>query len=221
MEMVMNVEQARFNMVEQQIRPWVLVDESLAEQIAQVKREDFVPAQFVSLAFADTEIPLGEGAAMLSPKMEAQALQALKIKRHDRVLEIGTGSGHMAALLSVNAEQVWSVEIDPTLAATARANFKKVGIDNVTVIEADGLTGLPASQPYDAIAISGGVSAVSPALLDQLKIGGRLFAIVGSTHVMEGVVITRVSETAYTTVSLFETQADYLKGAAPASSFAL
>ena len=207
----MNLEQARFNMVEQQIRTWRVLDQD-------VKREQFVPSAYRALAFSDTEIPLGHGSFMLHPKFEAHAMQALHLKGHEKVLEVGTGSGYMAALLAAHASQVWSVEIDPTLAQTARTNLQLAGIGNVAVSVGDGLEGLAAHAPYDVILVSGGVESVPAALLEQLNVGGRLFAFVGSDPVMSAQLITRVDATAYRTESLFECVVPMLQAAA-ASTF--
>ena len=144
----MNVEQARFNMIEQQIRPWEVLDQGVLDLLQVVKREEFVPPAFRSIAFADTEIPLGHGAVMLAPKIEAKMLQELQIKPSDKVLEIGAGSGYMAALLAAKAEHVFTVEIEPDLAEMARANLKRQGVDNVTVEEGDGARGWAAHAPY-------------------------------------------------------------------------
>ena len=209
----MNLEQARFNMVEQQIRTWEVLDQDVLDLLLIIKREEFVPAAWRKLAFADVEIPLGHNATMFSPKIEAHALQGLQLKRHEKVLEIGAGSGHMAALLAAHADHVWSMELVPELAAMARENLARHGVSNVTVETGDGLAGLAAHAPYDAIMVSGALAAVPQALLDQLKIGGRLFAIVGEAPVMTAQVITRAAEDGYRTVNLFETQAEPLANA--------
>ena len=155
--MNMDMEQARFNMIEQQIRPWEVLDPVVLDLLSEVKREEFVPAEQKLLAFADVCLPLGSGAAMLEPKMEARLLQELGLKSTDRVLEIGAGSGYMAALLAARAEFVTSLEIEPALVAMARANLARAGIANVAVEQADGLKGWTAKAPYDAIVISGSV----------------------------------------------------------------
>jgi protein-L-isoaspartate(D-aspartate) O-methyltransferase len=215
----MNLEQARFNMVEQQIRTWEVLDQDVLDLMLVVKREEFVPAAWRNLAFADAEIPLGHGATMFAPKIEAHALQALQLQRHEKVLEIGAGSGYMAALLAAHADHVWSMEIVPELAAMARDNLARHGIANVTVEAGDGIAGLPAHAPYDAIMVSASVPAVPQDLLAQLKVGGRLFAIVGEAPVMTAQVITRVAEDGYRTVKLFETLADSLQNAPAAAEF--
>ena len=215
----MNFEQARFNMVEQQIRPWEVLDQSVLDLLFVVKREEFVPAAYRALAFADVEIPLGHGASMLPPKIEAKMLQELQLKTTDKVLEIGTGSGYMAALLAAHADHVWSMEILPELATMARDNLARHGVSNVSVETGDGVGGLPAHAPYDAIMVSASVPAVPPELLAQLKVGGRLFAIVGTAPVMTAQVITRVAEDGYRSVNLFETIADPLANAPATAKF--
>lgn len=201
----MNLEQARYNMVEQQIRPWEVFDEDVLDLLFVVKREEFVPTAYRQLAFADVEIPLGHGACMLAPKIEAHALQALHIRKSDKVLEIGTGSGYMAALLAAHAEHVWSVEIVPELAEKARTTFHRLDIGNVTVETGDAALGWAARAPYDVIMGSGSLPVLPPQLQAQLKVGGRLFAVVGEGPVMEARLITRLTEDAFHSITLFET----------------
>ncbi len=208
----MNVEQARFNMIEQQIRPWEVLDQGVLSLLAVVQREEFVPPAYRALAFIDTEVPLPEGQCMLAPRVEARLLQELKLARHEQVLEVGAGSGFMAALLAHQAQRVTTLEIRPALAAMARANLQRAGISNATVTEADGAHGLPAQAPFDAIVLSGSVAEVPAALLAQLKIGGRLVAIVGQEPVMHAVHISRVAEQQYKRVELFDTVAPRLSG---------
>lgn len=209
----MNLEKARFNMVEQQIRPWAVLDQNVLDLLYVVKREEFVPTAYRELAFADVEIPLGGEACMLAPKIEAHALQALQVRKADKVLEIGTGSGFMAALLAAHADHVWSVEIVPELAEMARANLRRQGIDNVTVETADAALGWPAHAPYDVIMVSGSLPVLPKELLAQLKVGGRLFAIVGETPVMEARLVTRIADGSFRTVVRFETQTPSLVNA--------
>ena len=219
----MNLEKARFNMVEQQIRPWEGLDQDVQDLLYAVLREEFVPPAYRALAFADSELPLAggkyPGAAMLSPKIEARALQALRVKKSDRVLEIGTGSGYMAALLAAHADRVWSVEIVPELAETARENLRRQGIAKVSVETGDAAPGWPAQAPYDVIMVSGSLPLLPPELLAQLKVGGRLFAIVGEPPVMSAQLVTRSAEGSYRTERLFETQAPQLVNAPHAPRF--
>ena len=216
----MNLEQARFNMIEQQIRPWEVLDQGVLSLLALVKREDFVPPAYRALAFFDTEVPLPEGQAMLAPRVEARLLQALNVARHERVLEIGAGSGFMAALLAHKAQHVVTLEIRPALVAMATANLRRAGIANASVLEADGSRGLAAQAPFDAILLSGSVAAVPQALLDQLKPGGRLLAIVGDEPVMCATLFTRVAERQFKREALFDTVAPRLQGFTESPRFA-
>ena len=202
----MNIEQARFKMVEQQIRSWEVLDPQVIDQLFAVKRELFVPARYCNLAFADTEIPLGHGAAMLAPRIEARAVNALKLKPTDKVLEIGTGSGYFSALLAAHAQQVLSVEIVPELVSFAKENLSKAGVANVTVENRDGLhlLGTDIGQ-YDIVVLSGAVSLIPPELTGHLKIGGRLLAFVGDALNMEAQLLVCSNETTFTVTSLFET----------------
>ncbi|MCV2423141.1 protein-L-isoaspartate O-methyltransferase family protein [Paucibacter sp. DJ2R-2] len=215
----MNIEQARFNMIEQQIRPWDVLDAGVLQLLAVVKREDFVPPASKGLAFMDTEVALAGGQRMLAPRVEARLLQELKVARHEKVLEVGTGSGFMAALLGHRAQRVLSLEINPELAAQATLNLKRAGVLNVTVLEQDGSQGLAKEAPFDVILLSGSVAEVPAALLAQLKVGGRLAAIVGEEPVMRAQLITRVDEKNYRTTELFDTVAARLQGFAERSSF--
>lgn len=208
----MNIEQARFNMIEQQIRPWDVLNLGVLELLAVVKREDFVPPQHRALAFVDTEVPLSNGQCMLAPKIEARLLQELDVHRHERVLEIGAGSGYMAALLAHKAQQVTTLEIDPELAAFATANLRRAGVSNVTVVTADGSGGLTGDGPFDVILLSGSVAEVPQALLSQLKVGGRLAAIVGNEPVMRAVLVTRTADQGLERRVLFDTVAQRLRG---------
>jgi len=215
----MNIEQARFNMIEQQIRPWEVLDPQVLDLLFVVKREDFVPAAYRNLAFADMEIPIGSGQAMLAPRVEARLLQELGIKKTDKVLEIGTGSGYMAALLAAGAEHVVSIESRPELAEFARRNLERAGVTNVTVEVGNGAAGWSQRGPYDAIVVSGALPSLPATLLKQLRVGGRLAAIVGEAPVMEAQLVTCSAEGAYNTVNLFETVVPALDGGEAKSTF--
>jgi len=215
----MNIEQARFNMIEQQIRPWDVLDTAVLELLAVVKREDFVPPAYRALAFVDTEVPLPEGQLMLAPRVEARLLQEAKVLRHETVLEIGAGSGFMAALLGHRAQRVISMEIRPTLVKMATDNLRRAGLSNVTVREGDGSQGLAAEGPFDVIVLSGSVAAVPQVLLDQLKVGGRLVAVEGEEPVMRATLRTRTSASAITKVDLFDTVVPRLDDFAEPSRF--
>jgi protein-L-isoaspartate(D-aspartate) O-methyltransferase len=207
----MNVELARANMIEQQIRPWNVLSTSVLSLLGAVKREDFVPLSQKSLAFADLEIALPAGQTMLQPRLEARLLQDLALKPHETVLEIGAGSGFMAALLAYSAQRVVTLEIDPELAAMARANLRQAGVQNVEVRQADGAKVAPTQGTYDAILLSGSVAQIPHNLLDLLKVGGRLVAIVGDEPVMRATVVTRTSGTQFNTVQGWDTLAPRLQ----------
>jgi protein-L-isoaspartate(D-aspartate) O-methyltransferase len=215
----MNIEKARYNMIEQQIRPWNVLDEGVLHLLSVVKREDFVPSAYKGLAFADIEIPLAGGQCMLFPKVEARLVQDLTLKATDKVLEVGTGTGFMSAMLSRQAQRVISYEITPELAALARANLQKQGISNVEVRQGDGSQGSPSDGPFDAILLSGSVAQVPQNLLAQLKVGGRLVAIVGDEPVMMATIVTRTSTDSYTTTSAWETIVQRLQNFAEPTRF--
>lgn len=199
-----NVELARFNMVEQQIRPWDVLDADVLDLIRKVKREQFVPTDKQSLAFMDVEIPLGHGVAMWSPKLEARALQALKLKRSDRVLEIGTGSGYLTALMSRQADHVTSVEMVPELSTRASRNLAAHHYDNVTLEVGDASKGW-GNEKYDAIILTGSVPQPPESFYQMLNVGGRLFAIVGDAPAMHAMLVTCAAPGVYGTTNLFET----------------
>lgn len=214
----MDTKQARFNMIEQQLRPARVLAANVLTLFSEIKREEFVPPAYRHLAFAAAAIPLGNGAHMFTPELEARALQALAMCRHERVLEIGTGSGYMAALLGAHAAHVLSYEIDPALADSARVNLEHARVRNVQVVTGDGLAGLPTQAPFHVIMVSGAVAEVPQTLLDQLTPGGRLFAVTGTRPAMEATLIHRI-EHHFERVALFETDADFLRGAEPAPRF--
>ena len=206
----MNLEQARFNMIEQQIRPWDVVDAGVLSLLSIVRREDFVPLAHKALAFVDMEIPLGHGQCMLAPRVEARMLQDAALVGGENVLEIGAGSGFMAAMLAHRAQRVISLEIIPELAQMARANLQKSGIHNVEVREFDGSKGAPTESPFDVILLSGSVAQVPQTLLLHLKIGGRLITVVGEEPMMRATVVTRTGEASFTTQQPWDTVAPRL-----------
>lgn len=213
----MNFESARHNMIEQQLRPWRITDPTVIEQLYADRREDFVPDAYRALAFADVEIPIvagTPGATLLPPKLEGRILQKLAVQPHERVLEVGAGSGHMAALLATRAKEVWSIEIDPAIVAIARANLDRAGIENVHVETGDGLAGLAAHAPYDVIVVSGGVYEIPVALVEQLADGGRLVAFVAlpdQAPTMALRCLTRVGPDAVSSEDVLETIVPMLK----------
>jgi len=225
----MDIEAARHNMIEQQIRTWEVLDQSILDLLDIVKREEFVPAEWRLLAFADMEIPLkidagggtiyDSGERMFTPKVEARFLQELAIRPHERVLEVGTGSGYMAALAAHKAQHVLSIEIDERLQRFGSANLARAGVRNVSVELGDGARGWAARAPYDVIIMSGGLPALPPELLAQLKIGGRLAGIVGGAPVMSAQIVTRLSESSYDTLKIFETNVKMLRNAWQPSTF--
>ena len=219
MHSAMNYEQARFNMIEQQIRPWEVLDPHVLQLLSVVKREDFVPAPYKALAFADMEIPLPDGQCMLAPRVEARMLQDLAVQKHEKVLEIGAGSGYMAALLAHRAQRVISLEIRAELAALASANLQMAGIHNAQVRNQDGAGAVPAEGPFDVIVLSGSTAQLPQHLLQHLKIGGRLGAIVGDEPVMRATFVTRVSESDYRTIQPWDTVAPRLDNFAEPSRF--
>lgn len=208
----MNLEQLRFNMIEQQIRPWGVLDPHVLELLKVVRREQFVPPANRALAFADTEIPLGHGARMWPPKLEARAVQALALKPTDSVLEVGTGSGYLTALLARMAAQVTSVEIEAELSAQAARNLATHHIDNVALQVGDAARGWGEAE-YDAIFLGGSTPILPPAFRQQLKVGGRLFAIVGDAPAMQAQLITRTAADTFETRTLFETDVAPLRNA--------
>ena len=222
-----DIERARFNMIEQQIRPWDVLDADVLELLSLVRREDFVPMAHKALAFTDMQIPLlrptnqamQQGHCMLEPKVEARMLQDLRVQPHEKVLEVGAGSGYMAALLAYRAQRVVTMELHPELVRIARENLQRGGVTNVEVREADGARGLPGEAPFDVIALSGSVAEVPPVLLSQLRIGGRLAAIVGFEPVMRATFITRTGDTTYTTAQPWDTLAPRLAHFAEPSKF--
>jgi len=212
------LEQARFNMIEQQVRPWEVLDARVLELLGQVRREDFVPAAHKALAFADLELPLSqpavEGQCLLAPKVQARLVQDLALKPTDKVLEVGAGSGYMTALLAQLSQRVVSLEIAPALATLARENLQKAGIANAEVRQADaaanGFAACQAEAPFDAIVLTGSVAEVPAALLSLLAPGGRLAAIVGDEPVMRATIVTRTGEAAFQTAQPWDINAPRL-----------
>lgn len=201
----MDIEQTRFNMVAQQIRTWSVLDDNVLDLLYKVKREEFVSAENQAMAFVDMEIPLGHGQVMLTPKMEARILQELHINKTDKILEVGSGSGYMTALLAERGAHVYSVEIIPELKAMAENNLKAHNITNVTVEQGDAARGWPRHAPYDVIVLTASTPVLPDAFQNSLNPGGRMFAIVGEDPVMEALLITCVAPGEFTTTRLFET----------------
>jgi len=201
----MDIEQARFNMVEQQIRPWDVLNQRVLDLLFKLRREDFVPEAHRALAFVDMEIPLGHGESMWTPKLEARVLQELALRPADRVLEIGTGSGYFAALLAAQAAEVVSVDIHAAFTAAAAEKLRAHGIANVSLHTADAARDWADETGFDAIVLTGSTPILSDAFRRRLKVGGRLFAITGSAPVMQAQLVTCTAPGAFRGVTLFET----------------
>ena len=215
----MNIEQARFNMVEQQIRTWDVLDPLVLDLLFQVKREDFVPAQHRSLAFADLEVPLGHGESMMQPKVEARILQELALQPHENVYEVGTGSGYLTALLASRARHVTSAEMYTDLQERAAQNLREAGIRNVTLLQGDSARAPLAESAFDVIVLSGSTPVLPQAFLDRLAPGGRLFAVVGDAPVMKAVLVRQPAAGAFQHTELFETMLRPLVNAAQPPRF--
>ena len=215
----MNQNQARFNMVEQQIRTWEVLDKAVLNALMHLQREHFVPADCLELAYADTGIPLSHGQTMLPPRVDARLVNDLALTGTESVLEIGTGSGYLCALLALRARQVLSFEIHANVAQAAQRHLAQAGITNAQVRAQDGAMGAPSDGPFDAIVLGGSVSEVPQALLDQLAMGGRLIAIVGEEPVMQTTLFTRVGSQSWRSQVLWDTLAPPLQGFAQPSAF--
>jgi protein-L-isoaspartate(D-aspartate) O-methyltransferase len=217
----MNIEEARFNMIEQQIRPWEVLDQTVLDVIAKLRREAFVPQPFHTLAFADTNIPIGHGEVMLAPKVEARLLQALALQPTDTVLEVGTGSGYFTAMLASLARHVYSVELHAEFCSGAAQRLEEQGIYNISLEQGDAASGWAKHAPYAAIAITGSLPILPDAFKQQLKIGGRLVVILGDAPVMTAQLITRVGEHEWRSEELFETSVPPLQNAIQPNRFTL
>jgi protein-L-isoaspartate(D-aspartate) O-methyltransferase len=217
----MNVAQARFNMIQQQIRPWEVLDERVLDLIDGLPREEFVPTAFRNLAFADINIPLAHEQVMMAPKLEGRVLQSLQVKPTDTVLEIGTGSGFLTALLAKCAKYVYTVDLYDEFAKTAQTLLGKLNISNVQYGVGNAIEGWKALPRYDVIVLTGSVPVLKPHFQEQLNIGGRLFVVKGEDPVMEAILITRISEQQWAVESLFETSIPTLVGAPTPKRFSL
>ena len=216
----MDFEKARFNMVEQQIRPWDVLNTQVLDLLFHVKREEFVSDKQKTIAFVDTELPLPNGSRMLEPKMEARLVQELNLAPEDKVLEIGTGSGYLTALLASFSKHVYSLDIDPAMTALAKVNLARANIHNVTLVTANGVDGLPTNAPFNAIVVGGSLPALPEALTSQLAVGGRLLVVLGDAPSMSLTLIERESETGLRTTKLFETVLTPLKDVEQPERFA-
>jgi protein-L-isoaspartate(D-aspartate) O-methyltransferase len=217
----MNLDQARLNMIEQQIRPWEVLDQRVLDLLNTVPREEFVPEAYRMLAYTDMSIPLGDGQVMMPPRVEARIVQALNLQKDETVLEIGTGSGYVTALLASLARQVISVDINPDMIRQASDKLAAHGITNVTLETGDGARGWNAHAPYDVIVVTGSLPILPPTFKQALKVGGRLLAIVGDSPAMEVLLITRIGEMEWAEEALFETDLPALINAPQPERFSL
>lgn len=215
----MNFEQARFNMIEQQIRPWDVLDQRVLDLVARIHREDFIPEEYRPLALADTPLPLAHGQYTMPPRLEARLLQALDVHQNDKVLEVGTGCAYLTALLAASARHVTSVDIYPDFTEQAAGKLARYQINNITLETGNARQGWSKHAPYDVIAVTGSVPVLEPYFQEQLADGGRLFVIVGSSPVMEALLITRIEKQAWSREVLFETDIPPLAGAEPPKKF--
>ncbi|MBI2993867.1 MAG: protein-L-isoaspartate O-methyltransferase [Gammaproteobacteria bacterium] len=215
----MDFEQARFNMIEQQIRPWEVLDQRTLDAFSSIHREDFMPAAYRQLALADVNIPIGHDQVTMTPKVEGRMLQSLAIEPGQRVLEVGTGCGFVTALLASHGGAVVSVELFADFTEAARPKLARCGLPNVTLHSGDACRGWPTDAPYDAIAVTGSVPVLSDDFERQLAVGGRLFVIVGAAPVMEAMLITRLGESEWSREPLFETELPPLHGLPEPSRF--
>lgn len=217
----MNFEQARFNMIEQQIRTWEVLDQTVLDLISEIHREDFVPVEYRQLALADIQIPLAHKQVTMTPKVEARLLQVLNIQKTDKILEVGTGCAYLTALLARTGQHVISVDIYPEFTGEAKTKLARHGIHNVTLETGDAIKGWAQHAPYDVIVVTGSLPVLGTCFQEQLITGGRLFVIIGTSPVMEALLITRIGKNEWSTESLFETDIPALTGAALPQEFKL
>jgi protein-L-isoaspartate(D-aspartate) O-methyltransferase len=215
----MDYEQARFNMIEQQVRTWEVLDQRVLDMLSLVHREDFIPAPFKKLALSDVNIPLAHNQITMQPKVEARVIQSLNITNQDKILEIGTGCAYSTAILAKFSKEVISVDIFPEFTNAANIILEKNTIQNVNVIQGDGINGWPSMAPYNVIVVTGSLPLISTDIEKQLEIGGRLFVIFGVSPVMEATLVTRISETHWTRETLFETDLPALIGTKVSNKF--
>lgn len=216
-----NLEQARLNMIEQQIRTWEVLDQDVLDLITSVHREDFVPDKFRQLALADVQLPLEHNQVTMTPKMEARLLQAVNIRKNDKVLEIGTGCAYLTALLAKSGNKIVTVDIYQDFIRDAERKLARYNINNVALEVGDAVDGWGKDSFYDAIVVTGSVPELKPCFQEQLTVNGRLFIIVGKSPVMEAQLITRIGENEWSREYLFETDLPPLIGAHATEHFTL
>ncbi|MBI4005152.1 MAG: protein-L-isoaspartate O-methyltransferase [Gammaproteobacteria bacterium] len=217
----MNFDQARLNMIEQQIRPWEVLNQTVLNLIAEIHREDFIPEEYRQLALADTNIPLAHGQITMTPKVEARLVQSLNIKSGDKILEIGTGCAYLTALLAKSGREVTSVDIYGDFTGQADKKLKRYNINNVNLKTGDAINGWEKASPYDVIVVTGSVPVLEPCFQEQLAAGGRLFVITGESPVMEALLLTRIGNKEWSREVLFETDLPALIGAPQPQRFSL
>ena len=217
--MNMNFEHARYNMVEQQVRTWEVIDDRVLNLLESIEREDFVPIRYRKLAFADLNIPLPHGQAMMKPNVEGRMLQALELQPDETVLEIGTGSGFITACLSHLARSVVSVEIFEDLAETAKRTLKDKEVHNIELFTGDALGDWQPEQAHDVVVVTGSVESVPEHFLGWVNPGGRLFVVTGDEPAMEARLLTRLNASEWRDESLFETVLPRLVNAEKAPEF--
>ncbi len=215
----MDFEQARFNMIEQQIRPWEVLDQRVLSLLSEVPREDFVPEEYRQLAFSDTEIPLPHGQLMMAPRVEARLLQALDLQKDQRILEIGTGSGYVTAMLAKAGAHVTSIELYDDISKAAAERLKKYDINNVTLLTQDAMKKLPEGQEFDIILVTGSLPNMDERFKELLARDGRMAIVIGQSPAMEALLVTRVSAPQWVEESLFEIDLPALIGAKQPNSF--
>jgi len=216
-----NYEQARLNMIEQQIRPWEVLDQNVLDLISSVHREDFIPAEFHQLAFADVQLPLAHDQVTMTPKLEARLLQTVNVRKTDKVLEIGTGCAYLTALLAKSSMQTLSVDIFPEFTRDAEKKLANHQINNATLVTGDAVNGWDKNNTYDVIVVTGSVPVLNTCFQEQLVLNGRLFVIVGNHPVMESHLITRIGENEWSKEVLFETDLPPLIGVKTKEHFSL
>jgi protein-L-isoaspartate(D-aspartate) O-methyltransferase len=215
----MNIEKARFNMIEQQIRPWKVLDEEVLNLLSSVPRELFVPDAYKALAFADIAVPLNDGRYLLHPKEEGRLLQAIKPQKHEKVLVVGSTTGYVTAMLASLANEVFAVDHNAGYIEESTAHFAKLNINNINCVNAEPAQGLEAQAPFDVVVVLGSMEVMSDVLKKQIKVGGRMFCILGKEPAMEAVLVERTADDRWTETGLFELLTPSIPNAPEAEKF--